>query len=282
MLTAIKDFAKDAFGKSTDELQEIQYGDYRILLSNGLFAYLAVVVQGIEPTDYGNLMRTVISELNIKHEQILRDFDGDMGKLPDFASFMQILFNPSSGSGESQLNPNVLSRRQKMAVGGGLIAVILFVLLTIFMCNFFTRLFPLAYPAPTATAMLPTATMTFTPTITYTPTSTQTIVPSPSSTYPPTATETFQPSVTPTTFKAVMTGNVWLHSAPDLNSERYNFTAKQGTVVDVLAIYGNWVKISWIDNFGSHVGWSPIQWVVPSIPFPANIITPAPPTNKPK
>ncbi len=46
MLTAVKAFAEDAFGREKEELETVQYGTYRILLNNFPFYYFAVALSG--------------------------------------------------------------------------------------------------------------------------------------------------------------------------------------------------------------------------------------------
>ncbi len=79
MLTAIREFARESFGRGrTDtDLDEIQYGNERIILQSGQYAYLAVVIRGIEPSGFHALLRQFISELHIEYDRALRLYDGD-------------------------------------------------------------------------------------------------------------------------------------------------------------------------------------------------------------
>ncbi|MBC8180188.1 hypothetical protein H8E88_03605 [candidate division KSB1 bacterium] len=53
MLTAIKDFVGEAFKtENKQDLNEIQYGDSKILLDFGNYSYLATEITGIEPRDF--------------------------------------------------------------------------------------------------------------------------------------------------------------------------------------------------------------------------------------
>jgi hypothetical protein len=191
MLTAIRDFARDAFGPGDSELEEIQYGDSRILIKTGQFAYLAVVVQGFEPPGYANLLQRVVHDLNIDHEHSLRDFTGEMDTLPDFGPALFPLLNPTRQEWETGQTEGELSRGQKIALGAGTGGIVVLLVLGIFACVFSIRLWPVVFPAPTAT-----------PTRKASPTFTSTVTPFPTMTYTPTltatATVTFTPSPLPT------------------------------------------------------------------------------------
>jgi hypothetical protein len=272
MLTAIRDFARDAFGADESELEEIQYGDSRILLKTGQFAYLAVVVQGFEPPGYASQLQRVTHDLNIEYEHPLRDFAGEMEALPDFEPSLHPLLTPTSRDWETDQTAGELSRGQKIALGGGASGIVVLLGLVAFAFIFTIRLWPVAFPAPTAT-----------PTLTATPTFTSTVTPSPTMTYTPTltptATATFTPSplptATPTSLRAVMTGSVWVRLMPDANAEHYPVIVMRGTPVDVLAVYGTWAKIFWTTQLGYNEGWVPIMWVgIPSNILPPELVTP--------
>jgi len=82
MLTAIRDFAQDALGPSKDsQLDEIQYGERRILIESGQHAYLAVVVDGTEPPEFRATMREQVAAIEHSYGQILRHYQGDASQL---------------------------------------------------------------------------------------------------------------------------------------------------------------------------------------------------------
>ncbi len=77
MLTAIRDFARDSFGRGKEgELNEIQYGDYQIMLEPGQYAYIAIVVSGVSPSGFRSYLRDVVSALHRDYHQRLRNYDG--------------------------------------------------------------------------------------------------------------------------------------------------------------------------------------------------------------
>jgi hypothetical protein len=78
MLTAVRDFAQDAFGQGKEEeLDVVEFGERRILIEAARHAYAAVVVDGIEPTGFRAEMRERIIEIDHAHEETLRHYDGD-------------------------------------------------------------------------------------------------------------------------------------------------------------------------------------------------------------
>ena len=65
MLTAIKDFVRDIFkSESKGELNELKYGKMKILIENGKYTFLAVVVTGIPPKDLRPRMKRVVNLIN--------------------------------------------------------------------------------------------------------------------------------------------------------------------------------------------------------------------------
>ena len=82
MLTAIRDFVQDSFGKSSDgQLDSIQYGSMQILIEAGRYAYLAAVVHGYEPAGYRSQLRDCMHKIGNEYFRALRDYDGDASYL---------------------------------------------------------------------------------------------------------------------------------------------------------------------------------------------------------
>jgi len=78
MLTAIRDFAEDAFGRGEKvELNQIQYGDQSILIEVAHLVYIAAVIQGIEPPHYREQMRETMIAIEHLHVGLLRQYNGD-------------------------------------------------------------------------------------------------------------------------------------------------------------------------------------------------------------
>ncbi|WP_420631154.1 hypothetical protein [Candidatus Leptofilum sp.] len=303
MLTAIRQFARDSFGRGrTDtDLDEIQYGDDRIIIQGGQYAYLAAVIHGIEPAGFRGKLQTFVSELHLQHEAELRAYAGDPDTLPpldaELANFIEIV-------ADRQQQRKPLSRLQRWFIFIFGIGGVLFLALSCFYLQFTLALLPVAFPTqtptstPTATntptvtpssthtpiptntpsptltpTLTPTNTPTFTPTFTPTPTHTPTNTPSPTNT--PTPTVTLTPSLTPTPISALMIGNVFTLSEPRLFTPRTGEVI-EGTAVTIVAVYDDWAKIQWIDQNGLQEGWVLLQWIDLRIPIPDYLITPTP------
>ncbi|MEM7332505.1 MAG: hypothetical protein AAF490_10465 [Chloroflexota bacterium] len=71
MLTAVRDFVKDSFLPDGDSfgLQEIQYGNHRILLHNGVKVYLAAVITGTHPQKFRRVCQNFITNLHLRFDQ---------------------------------------------------------------------------------------------------------------------------------------------------------------------------------------------------------------------
>jgi tetratricopeptide (TPR) repeat protein len=77
MLTAIKDFIKDAFkADSKGELNELKYGKLDIFIEHGQFAFLAVVVSGSPPKDLRQKMRALVAGIHQTFYNELKVFKG--------------------------------------------------------------------------------------------------------------------------------------------------------------------------------------------------------------
>jgi hypothetical protein len=78
MLTAIRDFVRDSFGSTQDDqLDEVQYGQQRIIIQSGPDVYLAVVFSGIQPEGFHRHLRHFVSELHVNFGSIFHNYDGD-------------------------------------------------------------------------------------------------------------------------------------------------------------------------------------------------------------
>ncbi len=144
MLTAIRDFVHDSFTDDQGELEEITYGDQRILLEAGQNAYLAVAIAGVEPQGYHQLIRNAVNKINVDYEKEISNFDGDVQMLPDFRPVLLPVLLPEANSANTQNIPK-LSRYQKLAVGLSLFAILFLLALLSFACLFTVRLWPLVF-----------------------------------------------------------------------------------------------------------------------------------------
>jgi tetratricopeptide (TPR) repeat protein len=77
MLTAIKDFIKDAFkSDSKGELNELKYGKLKIYIEHSQFAFLAVVISGTPPKNIRLRMKQLLGEINRQYYNELKIFSG--------------------------------------------------------------------------------------------------------------------------------------------------------------------------------------------------------------
>ncbi len=259
MLTAIRDFAQDAFGRGREaQLDEIEYGGQRILIEAARHAYLAVVVDGVEPPGFRAALRERIIEIEHAHEKVLRDYGGDPTPLASVEDSLRSLMVTAQQRG--------LSRTQKGALVG--VLGVLFICL-VGTCMGGRWVVQTVWRTPTPTTVPIVAQVTPSPTLTA----------SPSATPPPTLTSTATPTITPTSTPApvigIMTGHVWVRQAPAQDAPLMGVILERGQPVELRAVFGDWYQVRWTPEPETEViGWVPIRWVGTSGPIPAGIVTP--------
>lgn len=145
MLTAIQDFVRDSFSGGEGNLEEIAHGDLRILLESGPYAYIAVVVDGVEPVGFSNQISDVVHTINLKFEKEIKNFDGDMGKLPELTPILDHLRVVESGSTADLAPAKPLPPAQRRIIGIGVVSLIFILILLIFACIFVIRLWPVVF-----------------------------------------------------------------------------------------------------------------------------------------
>ncbi len=259
MLTAIRDFVRDAYGGGQgEELDEIQYGDMRIILVTGAYAYLAAVIHGVEPQGFRARLRDFLSDLHLRYSRELRNYDGDPTHIRPIFSQLRTLVESSLTEGEEA--PAPMSRAQKLALTGGLLTVLICGALGWFYLRFTLALLPVAFPPPTPIPTLTsTATATITPTLPPTATATLTLTPTPTMTLTPTLTLTPTPLLGQT-YRA--RGNVWVFASPDFKAIRF-MVLPVGTTVQVLETRNEWSRVTWTLPDGTMVqGWVPSIWLI--------------------
>ena len=99
-----------------------------------------------------------------------------------------------------------------------------------------------------------------------------TLTPTPTETFTPTA--TFTHSSTPTPFKAISAGNVWVRPEPDYNGDLRFTVLRRNTPVKVLSVYGVWMEVEWQAEGGLQRGWVPSEWITLFEPVLEDQITP--------
>ena len=255
MLTAIRQFAEDAFGRGDEaELDVIEYGDRRIVIEAGQHAYVAAVVDGTEPPGFRAAMRERVIEVEHTYGKALDKYGGDASQLAaadDLLRSLMVVQAPSKLSGAQQ--------RLLMAALG-----LMFVCVTVSCLAGRWALQTLRMalaPTPMPTAVQVTPTFTLTPMPTLTSTSTQT----------PTATWT----PTPSPVLGVMTGHVWMRQQPARDAPLLGVIIERGERVMIRAVYGEWCQIVWTPEPHSEViGWVPLQWVGAIDGIPERVTTP--------
>ncbi len=85
MLTAIQDFVKDSFSSKGEGIDELKYGEMRIIIERGKHIFAAVVLsgEGALPDKMRLQMRALVSYIEGKFEGLLRNWNGDLTKMKD-------------------------------------------------------------------------------------------------------------------------------------------------------------------------------------------------------
>jgi hypothetical protein len=193
MLTAIRDFAQDAFGRGQEGgLDEIQYGNRRILVEACQHVYLAAVVDGVEAASFRARLRETVVEVQNAYIEALKRYDGDASP---FASSEPQLAGLLAEQGDA-VEETGLTASQKRILA--LVAAVLTLCIAVacvagavgardalrrpaYLVVITATFAPTSTPSATPTATV-TSTPTATATLTGTATATPTVTPSPTST----------------------------------------------------------------------------------------------------
>lgn len=237
MLTAIRDFAADAFGRGQQsELEAIQYGDRRVLLEAAEHVYVAAVVEGIEPPGFRAALRELVLDVESRYRYVLRNYQGDataFGALDATLATMRGAPPASQGSR--------LTRRQKSLLAGaaGLAGVCL--LSACLGGVWLVRAVNEPQPTPVVIYVVPPS-ATPAPTFTATPTASPTTTPTASATPSPTVTATPSPSPTPQRRAVVGDARINVRAGPGLE-----FPIKQVAVPgDAFNLTGESADRAWV------------------------------------
>ncbi|HSF73191.1 MAG TPA: OmpA family protein [Microcoleus sp.] len=97
MLTAIRSFVNECIvqpGESS-ELNQIEYGDSKILLEVAGYCYMAVVIKGEPPHSFINKLRQTVTNLILNYAKVIHEFNGDPGTIPEsLHPYIKSLFDP--------------------------------------------------------------------------------------------------------------------------------------------------------------------------------------------
>jgi hypothetical protein len=284
MLTAIRDFAADAFGRGVDGgLDVIEYGDRRILIEAAQHAYLAVVADGVEPPGYRALVRDRLIEFENESAGALDRYDGDASAFAGADEILRSLMQDPQPPGLSRSQAGLLVGLAASLVlcsaaaclGGrwawravsrpqALVTVV-----------YITVVAPTNTPLPSPTRTLtPTPLPTGTPAPTATPAPTRTPIPT------GTGTATVLPSQTPvaapTTRPNTLRGSAWLFSRPEPGAARTDIAVPRGQPVELLAAYDTWCRVRWQPQPGAEfIGWLSCRWLDLPNGIPEAVVTPA-------
>ena len=294
MLTVIRQFAYDSFAqKGQDEqLEEIQYGEHRIIIQNGPAAYFAVVITGIEPAGFRSRLHMFLSELHLRHEAAFRQYDGDSLTLPHLEPQLARFVAETSVRNKSETETNQRAPRFSLAHTG-----LTLVFGIAFFCVFFTAMtsvlpVSLASSLPTDNMVtevnsldeqpvmkgkkeqpmrpmrLASVTLTVPESSLLTETvekpvmkATSTLIP----TYTPIKGQDSIPAPTIIAQKTplpswITGGHIWVRFAPDIKAER-QLVLLDDTPVHVLRYSGDWAEVQWLWQGEWGHGWVPKQWV---------------------
>jgi outer membrane protein OmpA-like peptidoglycan-associated protein len=97
MLTAIRSFVNECIVQpgEASELNQIEYGDSKIMLEVAGYCYMAVVIKGEPPPSFINKMRRNVSNLILNYGKLIQEFNGDPGTIPDeLHPLIKTLFDP--------------------------------------------------------------------------------------------------------------------------------------------------------------------------------------------
>ncbi len=97
MLTAIRSFVNECIVQpgEVSELNQIEYGDSKIMLEVAGYCYMAVVIKGEPPDSFIKKIRETVSNLILNYAKVIQEFNGDPGTIPEsLHPFIQSLFDP--------------------------------------------------------------------------------------------------------------------------------------------------------------------------------------------
>lgn len=103
MLTAIRDFGADTLkAEIPQEIMEIQYEEYRIIVEIGLYSYVGVIVSGIIPSDLKDELYKIGRKIHNQYHKILRNYTGEITQVGEITKLFRKFFehyhiSPKSG-----------------------------------------------------------------------------------------------------------------------------------------------------------------------------------------
>src|SRR3989441_6021285 len=107
MLVAVQDFVKDSFRGEKGQLNEIRFGEIRIVIIEGKWTILAAVVRGARPYDIQPELGVALTDLETKYEDPLIDWDGTMDEIADVDGIMGELIEGKYRGRKPAVTPTV-------------------------------------------------------------------------------------------------------------------------------------------------------------------------------
>ena len=103
MLVAVQEFIKDTFREEKGALNEIKFGEMRVLIVEGRWTIIAGVVRGMRVTDLLPAMRAALEDLESRYEDPLLHWNGDMDSMPGASVIMEDLIAGKYSGGKRLL-----------------------------------------------------------------------------------------------------------------------------------------------------------------------------------
>jgi hypothetical protein len=111
MLVAVQEFVKDSFRGEKGQLNEIRFGEIRIVIMEGKWTILAAVVRGSRPFDIQPELGVALADLETKYEDPLIDWDGTMDQIAGVDKIMSDLIEGRYRGRREEAKPPVLVRQ---------------------------------------------------------------------------------------------------------------------------------------------------------------------------
>jgi hypothetical protein len=114
MFLAVQEFVKDSFRGERGDLDEIRFGELRILIVRGKHSILAAVVSGKRPLNIIPQMEAAIADVEKRMGSVLADWSGVVDDVADCDTIMKALirgdYDRSSPEDEGPTSPRPLLR----------------------------------------------------------------------------------------------------------------------------------------------------------------------------
>jgi outer membrane protein OmpA-like peptidoglycan-associated protein len=97
MLTAIRSFVNECIVEpgEASELNQIEYGDSKIILEVAGYCYMAVAIKGEPPPLFIKKLRETVSNIILNYARVINEFNGDPGTIPEsLHPWIKSLFEP--------------------------------------------------------------------------------------------------------------------------------------------------------------------------------------------